>query len=151
MVTVVRINSSNPDFKGLVKLLDQELAQKYGALQSVYNKFNIIELLDTAVLAKLDGMPVGCGCFRQYDTKSVEIKRMFVKPDRRGMGIATQILKELEAWAVERGFSEAVLETGIKQSEAIRLYKKQGYRQIENFGQYVGLETSVCFAKNLAA
>jgi GNAT superfamily N-acetyltransferase len=151
MVTVVRDNSSSPDFKKMVKLLDLDLTHRYGVEQSKYDKFNIIESLDTIVIAKVDGEAVGCGCFKQYDKETVEIKRMFVKTEHRGMGIATRLLIELESWAIERGFSRAVLETGEKQKEAIRLYKKHGYRQIENYGQYVDFELSICFAKNLAA
>jgi GNAT superfamily N-acetyltransferase len=151
MVTVVRDNSSNPDFKKMVKLLDLDLNQRYGAVQSQYDKSNIIESLDTVVIAKVDSEAVGCGCFKQYDKETVEIKRMFVKPEHRGLGIATQLLIELESWAIERGFSRAVLETGEKNPEAIRLYKQHGYRQIEKYGQYVDFELSICFAKNLAA
>jgi putative acetyltransferase len=151
MVTVVRDNSSNPDFKKMVKLLDLDLNQRYGAVQSQYDKFNIIESLDTVVIAKVDGEAVGCGCFKQYDKETVEIKRMFVKSEHRGLGIATQLLIELESWAIERGFSRAVLETGEKNPEAMHLYKQRGYRQIEKYGQYVALELSICFAKNLAA
>ena len=151
MVTVVRDNSSSPDFKQLVKLLDLDLNQRYGAVQSQYDKFNVIESLDTVVIAKVDSEAVGCGCFKQYDKETVEIKRMFVKPEHRGLGIATQLLIELESWAIERGFSRAVLETGEKNPEALRLYKQHGYRQIEKYGQYVDFEMSICFAKNLAA
>ena len=151
MVTVVRVNSSDPDFKKMVKLLDLDLNQRYGVEQSKYDKFNSIESLDTVVIAKVDGEAVGCGCFKQYDKETVEIKRMFVKTEHRRLGIAAQLLIELESWSIERGFSRAVLETGEKLSEAIRLYTKHGYRQIENYGQYVDFEMSICFAKNLAA
>jgi GNAT superfamily N-acetyltransferase len=151
MVTVVRDNSSSPDFKKLVKLLDLDLNQRYGAVQSQYDKFNIIESLDTVVIANVDSEAVGCGCFKQYDKETVEIKRMFVKSGHRGLGIGTQLLIQLESWAIERGFSRAVLETGEKNPEAIRLYKQHGYRQIEKYGQYVDFEMSICFAKNLPA
>ena len=151
MVTVVRDNSSSPDFKQLVKLLDLDLNQRYGSVQSQYDKFNIIESLDTVVIAKVDSEAVGCGCFKQYDKETIEIKRMFVKSEHRGLGIAKQLLIELESWAIERGFSRAVLETGEKNPEAIRLYKQHGYRQIEKYGQYVDFELSICFAKTLAA
>jgi ribosomal protein S18 acetylase RimI-like enzyme len=151
MVTIVRDNSSSPDFKKLVRLLDIDLNQRSGAIQSQYDKLNIIESLDTVVIAKVDGEAVGCGCFKQYDKETVEIKRMYVRTGYRRLGIATQLLFELEFWAIERGYSKAVLETGENNPEAIRLYKKHGYRQIENYGKYVDFELSLCFAKNLAA
>ena len=151
MATIVRTNSSSPDFRLLVKLLDDDLYRRYGAVQSQYDKFNIIDSLDTVVIANVGGEAVGCGCFKQYDKETVEMKRMFVKPEHRGMGIATQVLIELEHWAVERGFSRAVLETGEKNPEAIRLYMQHGYRQIEKYGQYVDFELSLCYAKDLTA
>lgn len=151
MITIIRTNSDNPNFKGLVKLLDQDLTQRYGVVQTKYNKFNVIQSLDTVVIAKVNGEAVGCGCFKEYDKETVEIKRMFVKVEHRGRGIAAQILGELETWAIERGFSKAVLELANKQPEALLVYQRQGYQQIENYGQYVGLEISMCFAKDLAA
>jgi putative acetyltransferase len=70
-------------------------------------------------------------------------------PDNRGKGIAAQILNELEKWAKELNYKKCVLETGHKQPEAIALYKKNGYKQIPNYGQYIGIENSVCFEKLL--
>lgn len=72
---------------------------------------------------------------------------MFVKPECRGQGIAQAVLAELESWAGELGFKECVLETGKKQPEAIRLYQKSGYELIPNYGQYAGIENSVCMKK----
>lgn len=58
-----------------------------------------------------------------------------------------KILSELEKWAAESGYSSTVLETGKRQPEAINLYKKAGYKIIPNFGQYEGVENSVCMMK----
>lgn len=74
---------------------------------------------------------------------------MFVKPEARGKGIATIILNELEKWAAEQGFINAVLETGVKNPEAVAMYQKQGYTVIDNYGPYVGMPTSICFSKSL--
>ena len=91
----------------------------------------------------------GCGCFKKFDDNAVEVKRMFVKPEARGKGIAHYMLAGLEAWANEIGFDHAVLETGNNQPEAIRLYEKAGYTIIPNYGQYSGMETSICMRKKL--
>ena len=72
---------------------------------------------------------------------------MFVRLENRGRGIAGEILNELETWAKELNFSEFVLETGVKQPEAIRLYQKSGYETIPNYGQYLNVENSVCMKK----
>jgi putative acetyltransferase len=79
----------------------------------------------------------------------MEIKRMYVLPDRRGHGIASTILNELELWTVELNFKKCLLETGIKQPEAIRLYQKNGYLVIRNYGPYENVESSICFMKKL--
>ena len=75
---------------------------------------------------------------------------MFVLPERRGNGIAGSVLTELESWAGELDFSECILETGWKQPEAVRLYQKSGYEIIPNYGQYAGVENSVCMRKSMS-
>jgi len=72
---------------------------------------------------------------------------MFTPVMYRGKGVAMNILSELEKWAKELGYKKCVLETGKKQPEAIALYKKSQYQIIPNYGQYVGIENSVCFEK----
>ena len=74
---------------------------------------------------------------------------MFVAENNRGLGIASSILTALEIWARELGFTTCVLETGKKQPEAIALYLKCGYTIISNYGQYEGVENSICFEKHL--
>jgi putative acetyltransferase len=97
----------------------------------------------------LNNEPVGCGCFKPFDNTSVEIKRMFVKPEARGNKISALILQELEDWAQGLGFENTVLETGSKQVEALGLYQKAGYTLIPNYGPYIDLPDSICFKKVL--
>jgi putative acetyltransferase len=148
-ITLQRTTSSSPDFRLLIPLLDKELADQYGELQSVYDQYNHIIDINTVIIAYRGDTPVGCGCFKQIDEHSVEIKRMFVKPAERGQGIASAILSGLELWAWEDGFSNTLLETGDKQHEAIALYQKLGYITIPNYGQYAGMESSICMKKQL--
>jgi putative acetyltransferase len=81
--------------------------------------------------------------------KTLEIKRMFVLPEYRGKGIASKILSELERWASELNYIQTILETGINQPEAIALYKKSGHEITKNYGQYIGMENSICMKKIL--
>ena len=74
---------------------------------------------------------------------------MYTLPSMRGKGIASKILKELETWAAELSYKKCVLETGKKQPEAIQLYQNNGYHSIPNYGQYAGIDNSVCFEKEL--
>lgn len=149
MTKIVRTTSDNADFQELVELLDQELDARYGLVQKQYKPYNKIVSLDTVVVAYQEGDAAGSGCFKAFDANSVEIKRMIVKPNLRGTGLAEKILLELERWAVERGYAKTILETGIKQPEAIRFYTKLGYKTIENYGQYIGNSNSICMAKEL--
>ena len=148
-VKLVRTDSENADFRELVRLLDEELAIRDGAEHSFYAQFNKIDKIRHAVVAYEDETAVGCGAFKEYESGIAEIKRMFVRPESRGRGIAGKILSELENWAKELKFSECILETGWKQPEAIRLYQKSGYEIIPNYGQYAGVENSVCMRKTI--
>ncbi len=107
-------------------------------------------MIKYAIVAYDDDIPVGCGAIKEYSPGTMEVKRMYVLANRRGEGIATIILKELERWALESGNKKCLLETGKKQPEAIELYKKSGYKIIPNFGQYQNVENSQCFEKILA-
>ena len=149
MILINRTTSENKDFGELITLLDGDLNNRYGTEQTVYDQYNIIEAIDTVVVAYLNNIPAGCGCFKIYDSDTIEIKRMFVKTEMRGKGISKLILKELENWGIEKGYSQAILETRIKQTEAIGLYEKSGYQKIENFGPYVGMPYSICMKKLL--
>ncbi|MDP2060535.1 MAG: GNAT family N-acetyltransferase, partial [Flavobacteriaceae bacterium] len=92
---------------------------------------------------------VGCGAIKEFDAQTMEIKRMYVSPDYRGKGIASEVLTALEKWAGELEYKRCILETGTRQSSAIRLYQKSGYQQIPNYGQYAQLQNSLCFEKKL--
>jgi GNAT superfamily N-acetyltransferase len=148
-IQIKRTNSQDVDFKYLISSLDNELSDTYGGKQKKYDGFNIIEKNDTVVLAYQNDIPLGCGCIRKYNNDTMEIKRMFVSKDFRGKGVSKLILKELESWAIEKGYYKAILETGIYQKNAIELYSKHGYEQTENYGQYSNIQTSICMIKNL--
>lgn len=150
MIYLTRTNSENIDFQTLVILLDQDLAIRDGEEHAFFAQFNKIANLQHVIVCYIDKVPAACGAFKEYDATSVEIKRMFVLPQFRGKGIAGKVLAELEKWAKESGYVTCVLETGKKQPEAIRLYQKSGYFLIDNYGQYQGVESSVCMKKNVS-
>ena len=149
MIRFVRTNYLDPDFQSLVVMLDEDLFIRYPVILSEYAPLNKVENLQTVVVAYQDEEPVGCGCFRHYDASTVEVKRMFVKENKRGLGIASGILKELEKWAKELSYQTVVLETGSLQHEALALYRKSGYADIETYPPYVGMSDSICFRKSL--
>ena len=146
---IVRTDSQNPEFIKLVNQLDTYLAVTDGEEHGFYDQFNKIQNLKQVVVAYVHDIPVGCGAIKEFASDAMEVKRMFVRPESRGKGIAGKILAELEIWAFEMGYSKCVLETGKRQAEAVALYMKSGYRMIPNYGQYIGMENSICFEKVL--
>ena len=147
MTKFIRTTSENADFRNLIKALDEDLYLRNGEAQLQYRQYNQVDLIDHVVVIYFEGKPVGCGCFKKFDDTTVEMKRMFVLAEMRGKQLAAQMLQELEKWAVEEGNTAAVLETGYRQVEAIRLYTVAGYSLIENYGQYIGMEDSICYRK----
>jgi putative acetyltransferase len=125
MLTFVRTYSSNADFQKLVVLLDQDLAARDGDEHSFYAQFNKIDTIQHTLVAYENNEAVGCGAFKKFDDTSVEIKRMYVLPQHRNKGVAAAVLQELEQWAKEEGY------------------------HYTNYGQYAGIENSVCMKKVL--
>lgn len=147
MIRLLRTNSENKDFIELVRKLDADLAERDGKDHLFYAQFNKIDKIKFSVVAYQNSQPVGCGAMKEYDVAAMEIKRMYVIPESRGRGIASEILSALENWASELSFNRCLLETGKRQPEAIQLYSKNGYNPVQNYGQYIGVENSICFEK----
>ena len=150
MVKLVRTDSTNTDFIELVNQLNSYLQFMDGDEHAFYNQYNGIESIKNVVVAYIDNKPVSCGAFKKFDENIVEIKRMYTSPSHRGIGVASNLLNELENWAKELSFSETILETGSRQIEAVRFYKKNNYKIIQNYGQYIGVENSICFEKKIS-
>ncbi|WP_339921243.1 GNAT family N-acetyltransferase [uncultured Flavobacterium sp.] len=148
-IRVSKTTSENEGFITLVAALDQSLWESYPELKSDYWGNNILEINPNVVVMYRDNKAVACGCFKKKGKDAIEIKRMFVLPEARGNGFAQNILKELEQWGVELGFSFSVLETLYKQTEAIGMYQKCGYAIVENYEPYVGLKNSICMRKQI--
>ncbi len=149
MIELKRTNSNNPQFVELVSELNNYLKTVDGDEHEFYMQYNGIDTLNHVVVAYFNETPVGCGAFKVFEDKSVEIKRMFTSPEMRGKQIATKVLHALESWAMELGYKSCILETGQRQIEAVNFYKKNAYKVIPNFGQYKGVENSICFEKEL--
>lgn len=150
MLEITRTNSENKDFISLVKKLDVYLKITDGDDHDFYNQFNGIDVIKHVVVVYKDKKPVGCGAIKHFDNTQIEIKRMFVDSEERGLGIAAKILAALEKWASEIGYKKCILETGERQVEAVRLYHKSNYKRMTvNYGQYEGVENSLCFEKEI--
>ena len=149
MIRIQRTTTENTDFIALVEKLDEYLAEIDGAENVFYSQFNKSKFLDNVVVIYDDSLPVACGALKKSSDQLFEIKRMFTTPQSRGLGLASQVLSELEDWAKELGALACILETGKRQVEALALYSKSGYQIVPNFEPYQGVENSICFEKRL--
>jgi putative acetyltransferase len=133
--------------------LNEELAALYpepGANHFTLDPESVLPPNGVMVRADLDGEPVACGAIRVVDGRRAEVKRMFVDPALRGLGIGAAVLDRLEAEARLLGAVELVLETGIRQHAAIALYEQAGFEPAPLWGEYLrSPETSLCYRKPL--
>lgn len=149
IIKVVKTTNENPDFIDLIKTFDAFLWNRYPELKNDYWGNNLIEFNPNVFIIYLNEKAVACGCFKKYNVSTVELKRMFVSPEARGLGLAQKVIKELENEAKSQGFEIMVLETLYKQIEAISLYQKVGFEIVENYEPYVGMTNSVCMSKSI--
>lgn len=142
---LIRTNGTDINFLGLVKLLDEELWDRYPEINHLYVDGNIIEDNAYVILLMHNGKAIGCGCLRPFNSgNSIELKRVFVKQEFRGQKLSKKIINELILLAKEKKYNSIKLETGKRQPESISLYKNTGFKEIENYGKYEGMEASIC-------
>lgn len=146
-IKIVRTDPWNTDFIELTKKLDSILQESDGEEHEFYAQYNNPVDLDKAVIIYINNDPAACGAIKKYSGKTAEIKRMYVQPEYRRKGFAGLILNELEKWSSELNYSECILETGRGLIAAVNLYKVSGYKVIPNYGQYKGVDRSMCFRK----
>ncbi|HEY6318412.1 MAG TPA: GNAT family N-acetyltransferase [Acidimicrobiia bacterium] len=142
----------SPVSVALVTELLDELLARYGFADPDPDHLDVLQLAaphGTFVLAWIDTEAVGCGALRRADERVGEIKRMYVRPARRGQGVGRAVLLAVEARARELGYERLILETGTRQPEAIALYASSGYESIPSYGAYRWSPLSRCFGRTL--
>jgi putative acetyltransferase len=149
-VVIERCDIRSSTALGLIALLNAELTGRYpeeGATHFRLDPDEVVAGRGAFLIATRAGLPIGCGAVRRIDEHQAEIKRMYVKPQARNHGVGRAVLSALEAEARRLGLSRLVLETGIRQAEALALYERAGFARVAPFGEYVGSPLSVCMAK----
>lgn len=141
----------HPDAIALIELLQQEYVARYGGIdQTPVEPDEFAPPSGLFLVGYVDGTAVSCGGWRRHEANgSVEIKRMYVAPPARGQGWARVLLAELERTIAAAGYRQVVLESGLKQPEALALYQSSGYAPIEPYGIHRCSEASRCFGKGL--
>jgi GNAT superfamily N-acetyltransferase len=164
-LTIGREPFDSPDARALVDALAADLDARYAAdgpgdgdAPEIADAWTVrpdqvTPPLGAFLVARLGCVPVGCGAVRRVPRGApphvAEIKRMYVTPAARGRGVARALLARLEAEAAALGYRTVQLETGMRQPEAVLLYRSAGYHRIPGYGQYATDALSLCFAKHL--
>ncbi|QQO10269.1 GNAT family N-acetyltransferase [Breznakiella homolactica] len=150
-MTITYTDGRDSDFIKLCVLLDDYLNEAAGGIENrrEYIPYNVLDDIHDAFVAYSGTEPVGCAAFKYYSSSTAEVKRVFVKQEHRGQGVSKRIMEALEEKAREQGYTKLILETGKPLTEANGLYRSLGYGIIENYGQYKGMEDSVCMEKEL--
>lgn len=150
-MNLLRTTPAHPEYRRLIKALDRDLAVTDGADHAFYDQFNKSDQIRHVVLLLEADEALACGALKPFSRTTREIKRMYTTDAARGRGLAGLVLQELETWASELGATRLILETGVRQTPAIRLYTKHGFRRMaENYGPYAGITESVCMEKRLS-
>ena len=114
-----------------------------------YVPYNISASIQDVLIAYVGNVPVACSGLKKYSENDIEIKRVWVEPEYRGKHIAANMMTQIEIKAREKGFQRTILQTREKMSDAVGLYKKLGYCQIDNYPPYDKMDGAICFAKDL--
>lgn len=151
-----RVGYGQPDAMRLIAEVQAEYVVRYGGPDDTPLEHAMFEPPSGSFyVAYLEGEAVATGAWRRSGveafgtTETAEIKRMYVAPRWRGAGLARQMLAHLEATAAAAGARALVLETGLRQPEAIALYESSGYTPVPGFGYYRDAPLSRCFGKRL--
>jgi GNAT superfamily N-acetyltransferase len=154
---VERLPITHPDAALLVEEVQAEYVLRYGGRdETPIEPAYFEEPMGAFFVGYLHDRPVVTGAWRRRSdiehegtTKPAEIKRMYVAPTARRLGLARAMLAHLEDTARAAGAEVMVLETGIRQPEAITLYESAGYTRVAGFGFYKDSPISRCFARSL--
>jgi GNAT superfamily N-acetyltransferase len=142
--------ADGPEAVALIVELDAEIQRRYpGAPVHGLTPADLRDPDMVFLIGRVDGSPAGCGALRTRGPGVGEVKRMYVRPEFRGRGVARAILTALEREAQHRRVARMLIETGDGQPEAIALYESAGYAPIPPYGEYVGNVVSRCFEKQM--
>jgi len=151
-ITIVEERPDSPDAMSLIAELDTHLRRHLYPPESRH-AYSVEKLVREGVaffVARLDGRPAGCAGLKLFGTEYGEVKRMFVRPEYRGLGLGKGMLDHLAEHARRRNVGVLRLETGIHQKEAIGLYERWGFRRRPPFGEYRVDPLSLYYEKTIA-
>ena len=140
----------SPVARALVAAVQQEYVVRYGGPdEAVVDPAEFVPPAGLFLVAEVDGAPVGCAAWRVHAPGVVEVKRVFVAPTARRLGLAQVLMDAMEASALAAGHRSVVLNTGDRQPEAIALYRRRGYRSAGGYGVYAESPGAVFLGRDL--
>jgi putative acetyltransferase len=153
-MSTIALNIEDPGSSDVIRLIEQLDTYQQSLYPPESNHLLPVELLRqsnvTFIVARVDGRAAACGAFMNHEAGYAELKRMFVHPEFRGMGIGRMILENLERLIASTGRKIIRLETGVAQQPAVRLYQRFGYHVRGPFGDYPNDPLSIFMEKTLA-
>jgi putative acetyltransferase len=151
-VTIHKRDILSPEAQALIAELNRELVRTYPEEGTTHFRLDPSEVAEGSgafLVAFRGAAPVGCGAVRRIDPRTAELKRMYVAPEARGLGVGQALLAALEAETRRLGLKHLVLETAVRQTRAISLYERNGFTHIPPFGEYTRSPLSLCMAKDV--
>ena len=150
-ITLAAVPWTHPHPGRLRDQMDAELAPRYADVRALRGPRRAVDPASVRVTyVAYDGeRPIGTASLR-FAHGEHEVKRVYVAPTHRRLGLAARLLDALGTWALDAGVRRIVLQTGIRQPDAVALYQREGWQPIEPFGEYVGDTISLCFSKELS-
>ena len=147
---IVAARPDSPDAFALIEELEAYLLPQYPV--ESHHGYSVEKLIQQGVafyVIRHNEVAAGCGGVQLFGDEYGELKRMYVRPQFRGLGLAKQLLDHLADFARQRGVNALRLETGIYQTEAIGLYERWGFVRIPPFGDYKPDPLSLFFEKRI--
>src|SRR5437868_14909654 len=148
--TIAREDPRSADAVALIAELEAHLEPLYPAKSR--HGYSVEKLIAQGVaffVLRHNDIPAGCGGIQLFGTEYGELKRMYVRPQFRGLGYGKLLLDHLIEYARARGVGLLRLETGIHQAAAIRLYERAGFQRIPPFGDYIEDPLSLLYEKRI--
>jgi GNAT superfamily N-acetyltransferase len=150
VVRFAAVPYEDPVARELVARVQAEYTDRYGGPdEAVVDPAEFLPPVGVFLVAEVDGVPAGCGAWRVHEPGVVEVKRMYVDPASRRVGLARLLLTALEASAARAGYRAVVLNSGYRQPEALALYERAGYGPVPGYGVYAAAPGAVFLGKQL--
>ena len=141
----------DPLARELVTRVQQEYVTRYGGPdEAVVDPAEFVPPAGLFLVAEVDGLPAGCGAWRVHEPGVAEVKRVYVAPEFRRQGLAQLLMAALEQSAAAAGSRAVVLNSGVRQPEALALYAALGYTSAPGYGVYADAPGAVFLGKQLA-